>query len=188
MTEPTPLDDDSDVVDTETEATETSSDNDDDDESPNDRIIHEDEETGIVQQDDGNEGVRIFLWEIAGLYQDNGHGERGRVKTRWELYRDPPVLSISDREQLDDEDDDEYYQRAASFILTRDMARSLSKHTHDVYKAYHGVKPDSRGSFSQETFKHKMEQLQQSALDHKIRTGIIVGIVVLLLLSTFGIL
>lgn len=90
----------------------------DDNIPPNDIVLDEQDNRGLVQQEDN-----VVAWSIDGLYKPNG-----RKHSKWHLKQNPPILNITDENGSE-----------VSFTLTENLSKHLYYATNNVHKAYYGV-------------------------------------------------
>jgi len=123
--EPSGLDGDSSLDDVEPSESSSYLDDDEDWAAANDSIIHEDEASVIVQQDEA-----LVSWDIQGLYD-----EYGKVRSKRSLRNNPPALVVSDSNG-----------DTATFVLTKGLSATLAKHMENTNRAYYGIRPKSERS------------------------------------------
>lgn len=137
-----------------------------------DDVIGYEESIGFIQQLEG-----VVSWELVNFY-----GDDGKPRSKSSLRSEPPVLRISSSDGA-----------VAQFVVTRELARTLSDVFADVHKGYFGVQPkkrDEKGnveqtSFSQEGFGRKGEELKTWALNHPVQVFLFALLVILAVVSPF---
>lgn len=83
-----------------------------------DTVLEETDDFAAVQQLD-----HLITWEVEGAFD-----ERGNVRKRMDLRREPPVLKVKDASGAEIE-----------FVLTKELARMLFQVLEAVYKGYFGI-------------------------------------------------
>lgn len=123
-----------------------------------DFVLSEDEDAAVIKQLEGT-----VSWYIDGLYNDNG-------KTHNSIYlRENPPLFI-----IESSDGDE-----ASFILTKDLARTFAKTFGDLNKVYYG----SRKERGEKSFDEKVKAMPEWSRENPIKA--VVGLALVFALFVF---
>lgn len=98
-----------------------------------DKALSYDLEEAVVQQQDG-----LVFWSIEGLFNENG-----KMKGKLALRQSPPTLVIrtktGDREEV------------VEILITKDLAKILSKHFDMIDKGFYGIKPSSELTLKERT-------------------------------------
>lgn len=131
---------------------------DDDEEwgASSDKILHQDEDTAIAQQEDA-----VVSWDIQGLYD-----ETGKVRGKRSLRNNPPMLVISDS-----------LGENATFVLTKNLSGILARHFDNTYRAYYGIRPKDELSFKEKLSDAKTE-LRNNMGKLIIVGGILLGLLI----------
>lgn len=133
--------------------------------SGDDIVISQDESIGIIQQLDG-----VISWELVNFYNEDGD-----VRSKASMRNEPPVMRISSSTG-----------DFAEFVVTKDLARTLSDLFSDVHRAYFGVPPKSKNKdklFSQEGMKNKANDIKEWSSEHPVQTVLLALLVVLVIVS-----
>lgn len=124
-----------------------------------DEILHQDEETVIVKQQEA-----VVKWDIQGLYD-----EHGKVRAKRSLKNNPPMLEISNS-----------FGENATFVLTKDLSGVLARHFDNTYRAYYGIRPKDEMSF-----KDKLSETKAGIRENMGKTIVIGGLLLALLIFGF---
>lgn len=133
-----------------------------------DEILSLDDTMAIVQQTEGVVSCEII----------NFRNEKGEVKSKYALRSEPPILVISASDGNE-----------AQFIVTQELARTLSNMFGDIHKGYFGVRPKKRtlegDKDSRKTMNDKVMEMRNWAVDNPLPALGIVLLVLFVLLSPF---
>lgn len=123
--------------------------------SSDDSVIDASEYAAIIEQQEG-----IVSYRIEGI-----EDSKGNVKSKKELQVDPPILVVESSNG-----------DAANFLLTKELTRKLADSMEIVYENMSGVKKSKVS-----TDKEIMEWIST----HKIKTGVLVLVMLLVLFGIF---
>lgn len=131
-----------------------------------DHVLHRDQAAGIVEQLE-----HVVSWQV-----DNFFADSGKPRSKFVLRQDPPIFKISSSRG-----------DVAEFIVTKSLARDLEQIFKDVHNGFYGISPKTKSStpLSQESISQAWQNVQEWAVDNKVK-AVIAGLVVLfLILSPF---
>jgi hypothetical protein len=130
-----------------------------------DKVLHTDETLSIIKQ---LKDERVVTCEIINLFKENG-----KPRSRLSMQNSPPIFQI--------EGTDGGY---ASFVVTKELARTLEKGFGDIRKVYSGIDPTVRvSSFSYENARATSEKIQNWVIENKLKAAALAVIVFLIVFS-----
>lgn len=127
-----------------------------------DESLHETTEMAIVHQDE-----YIVSWEILNLYDDNGN-----LRNRYLMKSDPPLFRISSTSGEE-----------ASFFVTKELSRTLSKLFSDVERAYYGIEPKESRKQYQDRFESLPAAVKNWVLSNKVKSVIFLLLILLAIVA-----
>jgi transcriptional regulator with XRE-family HTH domain len=130
-----------------------------------DVVIDADQSAALIKQYEN-----VITWKLEGFYNEDG-----TRKSRLSLKASPPMLSIESSNG-----------EAALFVLTENVAKSLSEITNNVWRGYYGVGPKKSNSITQRETEGKMAELTDWVMTHKIQTIVSAVVILILIVLSFS--
>lgn len=131
-----------------------------------DSVIHKDQSAGIVEQLEN-----VVSWEV-----DNFFAESGKPRNKFVLRQDPPIFKITSSRG-----------DSAEFVITKSLARDLEEIFKDVHNGFYGIAPKTKSAnpFSQESMSQSWQNLQEWAVDNKVKAVLVAFVVLIVIISPF---
>lgn len=131
-----------------------------------DSVVHRDQSAGVIEQLE-----HVVSWQV-----DNFYGESGKPRNRFVLRQDPPIFKITSSRG-----------DSAEFIVTKSLAKDLEQIFKDVHNGFYGISPKTKSSnpLSQESISQGLSNLQEWAVDNKLKAVLIAFVAIVVIISPF---
>ena len=130
-----------------------------------DKLLSATPSAALIEQE-----ANLVSWRLENFYDEDG-----KRRSRLSLRADPPIFRVESSDGA-----------AAEFVLTKNLAVSLSETFDAVKRGYYGVDPKRKGSLTQAEAKGKWASATAWMGAHPLKTGVLVLLLLFMALTAFS--